>query len=550
MIVPISKSVRAIFVALLAASLGAGCSRSHVEPVVVDAGPMRIKLTLRTDPPQQEGNVLDVEIEDDSGERMAGADVDVEYSMPAMGAMPEMRGKADVTPQGAGLYRVDFDLPMGGSWALALRVKHEKVSAELRLRLTIGTSGLTVESTANGSGTPPAAGAEQTGAARSLALEPHAEGAANDDQEIAYYTCSMHPSVRSATPGICPICSMTLVPVRRTEAQTAVVTIPPERLQAIGVRTAPAARRPFDIAVATVGRVSYDETELSDISVKYEGWIGTLYANSTGQYVERGKPLFTLYSPALFSAQQELLSALRSRRDAAGTTAPDRADYLVDAARARLRLWDLDDTQIDAIARRGSPLEQVPILARASGYVIEKNVVEGAAVAPGERLYRIAGLDTVWIDVDVYEPELALVRVGAPAAATFPYLPGRSFEGRVSFIYPYLRDATRTARVRLEVKNEGLELKPDMYADVSLHLHLGERLAIPEEAILYTGPRRFVFVDLGEGRLAPRQVHVGHTAGEYVEILDGLDEGETVVTSGNFLIAAESRLKLAVEQWQ
>jgi membrane fusion protein, copper/silver efflux system len=224
-------------------------------------------------------------------------------------------------------------------------------------------------------------------------------------------------------------------------------------------------------------------------------------------------------------------------------------EFLAEARRLRLRLSDLTPDQIKDLEARRAPVEQVEILSPASGHVIEKDVVTGGAVQPGTRLLRIAGLDQVWVEAEVYESELALLAVGAPATITLPYLPGRSFTGRIAFIYPWLDGATRTGRVRIELHNPGLALKPEMYAEVLFKRTFGKRLAVPEEAILYAGDHRYVFLDLGGGRLRPQAVTPGLWAGEWVEILDGLKPGDAVVTSGNFLIAAEARLKLALDQW-
>ena len=289
---------------------------------------------------------------------------------------------------------------------------------------------------------------------------------------------------------------------------------------------------------------------LAEVTVKYKGWIGKLYADATGKRVRKGEPLFTLYSPELYAAQEELLTALASQSAARATSVPDRADYLVDAARKKLRLWDIEDEQVERIAESGEPLEYIPILSPVTGHVIEKNVVQGASVEPGEMLYRIAGLDKIWIEAELYESELPLVDVGQEAEVTLPYLPGRSFRGRVSFVYPYLEGESRTGRVRIELPNPRLELKPGMYANVDLVEERGERLVVPEEAVLYAGPRRLVFLDLGEGRLKPQEIEVGVKSGDFYEVLSGLEEGDVVVTSGNFLVAAESRIKSATEQWQ
>jgi membrane fusion protein, copper/silver efflux system len=298
-----------------------------------------------------------------------------------------------------------------------------------------------------------------------------------------------------------------------------------------------------------VGRIAYDETGLADVSAKVGGWIVTLYADATGMKVNRGAPLFTLYSPDLYSAQEEYLTALKSQTAARQSPAPDRADYLVEAARNRLRLLDVSEKQLQQIAALGKPIKDLPFLSPVTGYIIEKNVVAGASVEPKAVLFRIADLDRVWIEAEFYSPELELVKVGAQTIVTFPYLPGQQVAGKVSYVYPYLDPNSRTGRVRIEAKNTGLELKPDMYANVELSVDLGNRLVVPKTAVLPAGDRQFVFLDLGEGRLRPQRVKTGVEAGDDIEIVSGLNPGDPIVTSGNFLIAAESRLKTALEQW-
>lgn len=378
----------------------------------------------------------------------------------------------------------------------------------------------------------------------------HAAGEAKAPGEIAYYTCSMHPSVRAAEPGNCPICGMTLQPVTVEEAETGVVVIDAQRRQTIGVTTAPVGRESLTASIRAVGKVTYDQARLADVSLKIRGWVGEIDVDTLGQLVEKGDVLFTLYSPELYAAQEELLSAVASQKAARSTSAPDRVDYLVEAAKQRLRLWDLQPAQVERIARAGKPWQYLPILSPTRGYVVEKNVVAGASIEPGARLYRIADLDRVWIEAEIYESDIPLVAVGDVVRIKLPYRPGWESEGRVSFLYPYLDDMTRTLRARIELDNQDFALKPEMYANVELEKPLGEHLAVPDSAILYAGDRRFVFVDLGEGRLKPKQVKIGRRAGDLVQILDGLREGDTVVTSGNFLVAAESRLKVDMEHWQ
>jgi membrane fusion protein, copper/silver efflux system len=368
--------------------------------------------------------------------------------------------------------------------------------------------------------------------------------------ELAHYTCPMHPSVKQAGPGQCPMCGMDLTPVTRRELESGVVLIDAAKRQRIGVRTAAVKVGPMDLSVKAMGRVTYDERALVDVTLKLDGYIQTLHVAETGQEVRKGQTLFTLYSPELYAAQQEYLLALRSQQAARESGAPERVDSLVRASRKRLELWGLTAGQLELIEKKGEPVENLPILAPASGYVLEKEVVEGGAVMAGERLYRIAPLDKVWVEAEVYESDLSRVKVGQEVEVTLPYLPGRKYTGRVGYLYPALRASTRTGRIRVELRNPRLELKPDMYAEVKLKVEGGARLQVPEEAVLYTGPRRLVFVDLGEGRLEPRQVKLGVKAGDAFEVLEGLKEGDVVVTSGNFLVAAESRIRSAAEHWE
>jgi Cu(I)/Ag(I) efflux system membrane fusion protein len=208
------------------------------------------------------------------------------------------------------------------------------------------------------------------------------------------------------------------------------------------------------------------------------------------------------------------------------------------------------EDQIAALARRGEPIERVPFKAPASGVVIEKAVVDGAAVTAGQRLFRIADLGDVWVEADVYEPDLQRITKGTPASISLDYLPGKTFDGKVAFVYPYLDPAARTGRVRIALPNKGLELKPDMYATVTFKLPLGPRLLVPIPAVVYTGPRRLVFLDLGNGALRPQEVTIGARSGDMVEIATGLSEGDLVVSSGNFLVAAESRVRSASSFWE
>lgn len=389
--------------------------------------------------------------------------------------------------------------------------------------------------------------AEWRGGPAELEPQPHAvassERHAHAVGEIAYYTCPMHPSVKQPGPGACPICGMDLTPVTRQEVESGVIIIDAARRQLIGVKTAQVERRSIEKTIRTVGEVTYDEARLVDVSTKFSGWIEELYADSIGVRVKKGQTLFTVYSPQLYAAQQELLIA--SSRD----RGPSAAGLLLDSAKRRLKLWDVPSRFIDQVLETRKAVRNVPIVAPATGFVIEKNVVEGSAIEPGARLFRIANLDKIWIEAELYESELPLVTKGQEAVVTLPYLPGTRFTGRVTFVYPYLSGETRTGQVRIELDNQDLELKPDMYATVELVTDRGERLVVPESAVIYAGPRRLVFIDLGEGRLRPQEIEVGIKTDDAYEVLSGLRSGDTVVTSGNFLVAAESRLKSAEGAW-
>ncbi|MFP2963704.1 efflux RND transporter periplasmic adaptor subunit [Myxococcus sp. 1LA] len=364
---------------------------------------------------------------------------------------------------------------------------------------------------------------------------------AHGEGDIAHYTCPMHPSVKQHGPGACPICGMDLTPVSRAELESGIIRVDDLRRQRIGVKTAPVTEAPMDLSLRALGRVTFDEKSLVDVTLKLDGYIHELRVNATGEPVKKGDVLFTLYSPELYAAQQEYLLARQSQSAANAS--------LVGAARKRLELWGLSSAQIERVAQRGQPVENMPFLAPASGYVLEKNVVEGAAVKAGERLFRIAPLAKVWVEADVYEQDLARVKPGQPVEVTLPYLPGKKYAGRVGYVYPSLQGATRTGRIRIELPNPELELKPDMYADVRFVLQGGARLQIPDSAVIYTGPRRLVFVDLGEGRLRPQEVKLGLKGNGTYEVTEGLSAGDVVVTSGNFLIAAESRIRSATDSF-
>lgn len=375
------------------------------------------------------------------------------------------------------------------------------------------------------------------------ASQPVTTAATDHDHEgIAYYTCSMHPSVRSNDPGTCPICAMDLTPVTNEEVATGMFVVDDGVRQLIGVKTAKAERKQVTRQIRAVGNILYDETSLSDVTLKFKGWIGDVYVDYTGAEVKTGDPLFTIYSPEVLAVQEELLDANERSGQRGEST-------LMEPARRRLKLWDIDDEQIDSILREGSAREYLTIKAPLDGTVIEKNIVQGSVIGEGTRLYRIADLSRVWIEIDVYEADQPHISVGQAMRIQFSYLPDSSFEARVAYIYPYLNKMTRTVRARLEAQNPERLLKPGMYIQADVDVPLGDQLVVPEGAVIYAGKKRIVFLDRGEGKLQPKEVQIGDRAGDWIVVREGLEEGDIVVSSGNFLIASESKLKAAVESW-
>lgn len=337
---------------------------------------------------------------------------------------------------------------------------------------------------------------------------------------------------------------------RESEAVPGIVTISPERLQTIGVKYEQVARRPLEKLIRTVGRVAIDERRLAKVTIKFHGWIEELFVSALGDHVKKGQRLFTIYSPDLVASQEEYLLAVRGQKQLGSSEFPEVAQGskdLLEAAKRRFQLWDITEDHIRELEQTGKVLKTLPIHSPITGTVIKKEALAGAHVDPGEELYTIADLSRLWILADIYEYELSFVKTGQKADVTLSYDPGTVLTGLVGFIYPTLDPNTRTAKVRFELDNAGEKLKPDMYANVELRVGLGTRLAIPQEAIIESGQKQVVFLHRGGGKLEPRLIKTGVKTGEWSEILAGLKEGEHVVTSANFLIDSESRLKSVVE---
>ncbi len=331
------------------------------------------------------------------------------------------------------------------------------------------------------------------------------------------------------------------------------VTIDPRRQQLIGVRTAPVTREPMQRTLRTVGVVRYDETSLADVNLRLEGWIRDLYVDYTGQPIQKGQPLFTLYSPDLLATQHEYLLALKTRDQMQGSVIPEareRAEQLVASARQRLALWNLPEEEIRALEEKREAPEVVVFRSPASGFVIEKQALQGMHVMPGQMLYKVANLAVVWVEADVYEQEMALARVGQRAKVTLDAYPGESFNGRAIYIYPFVEETTRTVKVRFQFANPRGRLKPGMYANVEIQGTASMGVTVPATALLDSGTDKVVFVAEGDGYFTPRPVKVGRNLGDRIEILEGVKEGEQVATGATFFLDSESQLRAGLQNYE
>ncbi|HSW62127.1 MAG TPA: efflux RND transporter periplasmic adaptor subunit [Dissulfurispiraceae bacterium] len=335
-----------------------------------------------------------------------------------------------------------------------------------------------------------------------------------------------------------------------TSEEPPTVEISPDRQQLIGVKIAEAVVTPLQKVIRTVGRIEYDERRIATANTKVEGWIERLYVDYTGRYVTKGEPLAEIYSPDLYATQQEYLHLLKwekqnaERKNGAGSDMLSRdSRALVEAARQRLKLWDISDAQIKKIEQGGNPMRTLTIHSPVSGYVVQKMAIKGMRVMPGEKLFDVADLSSVWIVSDVYGYELSLIKVGQTAAISLSYFPGKEYTAKVDFVYPSLSAETRTSKIRFTMANPNRQLKPLMFTNVEIKIPLGKKLAIPQDAVIDTGMRKIVYVDKGEGYFEPREIQTGIKAEGFIEVIKGLQSGEKVAASANFLIDSEAKLK-------
>jgi Cu(I)/Ag(I) efflux system membrane fusion protein/cobalt-zinc-cadmium efflux system membrane fusion protein len=366
------------------------------------------------------------------------------------------------------------------------------------------------------------------------------------ERKIAHWRAPMNPAEIYDKPGKSAM-GMDLVPVYEDELAGGVdIRIDPVTQQNMGLRTAAVTRQPLIHTIRTYGQVAYDETRTVQISPKVSGWIETIHANFTGKSVAKGEPLFEIYAPELVAVQEEYLSAFRSAR----RLARDGQTDLLASTRRRLQYFDIAESEIQALEGTGNVRKTLLIRSPFSGVVIQKNAEEGSHIKAGTTVYRIADLSRIWVEAHVYEYELPWIQEGQEGEMTLPYIPGKTFMGTVAYVYPYLQPKTRDVVVRLEFDNPDLLLKPDMYVDVRIRAQAAsEGLVIPSEAVIRSGERNIVFVAKGEGQFSPREVRLGLSLdGGHIQTLTGLSPGDLVVTSGQFLLDSESKLKEAVQK--
>lgn len=375
------------------------------------------------------------------------------------------------------------------------------------------------------------------------------------EREILYWYDPMHPAYTSDKPGIAPDCGMQLVPRYADEVEVmaekapGTVLLTPEKQQLIGVRTAAVVEEPVTQTIRAAGLVEIDETRITHVHTRVSGWVRRVFVDFTWQHVHKGEPLFTLYSPELVSAQQEYLIARRGKEELAGSSYPEVAknsDALLRAARERMKLWEMTEEQIAELESSGVPRDELTIYSPVSGHVSVRNVFPNQFITPESDLYTVVDHTRVWVQAQIFEYEAESVRLGQTAAMTVSAFPGRVFRGRVAYVNPHLEMMTRTLDVRLEFSNPDLALKPGMFADVALDIPLGRQVVAPREAVLDTGARQLVFLALPEGYFEPREVRLGPRLEDRVVILEGLEAGELIVTSGAFLIDSESQLSAAL----
>jgi Cu(I)/Ag(I) efflux system membrane fusion protein len=388
---------------------------------------------------------------------------------------------------------------------------------------------------------------------------------AQGDSKVDHYTCTMHPFVRAAEPGNCPICGMTLIPVMKNSGAPASApaagasgdaptgfAIPLERQQLIGVTYATVEKKSLRRVLRAAGLVASENKRHWIIVSRVQGYVQQLIVNSPGELVEKDQPLLTIYSPDLLATQRELVDLLHLRdnaRQSGSTAAAQNASDLITSAEQRLLQWNVTAQQIAELEKTREPQENLTLNSPYRGIVHHIHIEQGKDISVGTDLIDLADLSAVWVWADFYQDEAALLKPGLPVTITASAYPNEKFPGKIAVIDHFLNDERRTIRVRLDIDNPDMKLRPDMYVDAGLQIDAGEGLAIPFSAVLPTGTHNIVFVDKGAGKLEPRYIELGAKFGDFYQVTSGLKEGERVVNSANFLVDAESKIQGALKSW-
>jgi membrane fusion protein, copper/silver efflux system len=406
------------------------------------------------------------------------------------------------------------------------------------------------------------------------------DGAGGTNSKIDYWTCTMHPSVHEKGPGKCPICSMDLVPVMKESATPAGSTksapqhdhaamlagkpsgssmtsspshefvVPVERQQQIGVTYAKVERRPLAHTIRSVGLIVPDRRRNWQFVSRVDGYVQKLNVTSPGQVVDKDAPLLSIYSPDLLTSEREFVALLRMRDQAKSKDARETPQRLIESAKRRLQLWNVMPEQIAELEKTRKASDTLTLLSPFRGVVQSVPVEQGKNVKVGDLLVEVADLSLVWMWAEFYENELSMLQVGQKLAITAKSYPGENFDGTIALIDPFINETKRTAKVRIDIPNTDFKLRPGMYVNAELAMDMGEALTIPVSAIMPTGERNVVFIDKGEGKLEPRIVQLGAKYGDIYEVQSGLQEGERVVSSANFLIDAESKVQGALKDFE
>lgn len=450
------------------------------------AGNYQVQIKLDPEKPKIGNNQLTMAIRDGKGRPVTDVSIEVYAEMPAMGSMQAMREVVSIEHTGSGFYQGHYSLPMNGSWPLTVNIESAR-QGKAEILFDMNTSRIGVK------------------------------------------------LIQATASELLPQPSRSPVP----EQKLATFNVDSYRRQLIGVTTAEVVRKKIVKTIHAGARIAYDQSRLTDISLKYDAWIGRLNADFLGKQIHQGETLFTVYSPELVSAQDEYLDSFRHSH----------SQGVRKATRKRLTRWGINAAQIKVLQQRGRAADYLPIVSPVNGTVIEKNIVAGSAIKTGSTMLRLADLSTVWVEGEVYESDLPWLKVGMEAQITLPEHPEYSYTAVVTFIDSVLNQQTRSAVIRVQLDNTDSSLRPGMFANMNLQVDLGERLVVPEQAVIFSGAQRIVFIDKGNGRLQPCKIKTGLRNEEMIEVLDGLKLGEIIVTSGNFLIAAESKLKAGLAQW-